>query len=56
MTREKKYNAVLEALGEALAQKDNTICVLQFELDNVKKKLADAEAQLAATAEKEEEF
>lgn len=45
MTDEQKYSAVLKALGEVLTSKDTTISCQSWEIDQLKEKLAAAEAE-----------
>jgi hypothetical protein len=50
MTDEQKYSAVLKELGEVLASKNSIISWQEFEIEQLKKKLAAAEAELAEDA------
>lgn len=45
MTDEQKYNAVLKELGELLQSKNTTISCQRWEIDELKEKLAAAEAE-----------
>lgn len=53
MTDEQKYNEVLKALGEVLAENSVTISTQSWQIDQLKEKLAAAEKE-RAEAEKEE--
>lgn len=50
MTDEQKYNAVLKELGELLQSKNTTISCKQWQIDELKAKLADAEKEMADNA------
>lgn len=50
MTDEQRYSAVLKELGEVLQSKNTTISCLQWEIDQLKEKLAEAEKQMADDA------
>ena len=50
MTDEQRYSAVLKELGAVLADKNTTISCQKWEIDNLKEKLAAAEAELAEDA------
>lgn len=43
MTEEQKYSEVLKALGELLAENNRTIRLANYEIDNLKAKLEEAE-------------
>lgn len=45
MNDEQRYNAVLKELGEVLQSKNTTICCQQWQIDNLKGKLAAAEKE-----------
>lgn len=47
MTDEQKYNAVLKELGELLQSKNTTISCQKWQIDELKEKLAAAEAENA---------
>ena len=47
MTDEQKYNAVLKELGELLQSKNTTISCQKWQIDELKEKLAAAEAEHA---------
>lgn len=40
---EKKYSTLLQEIGELLERKNNEIVVLKYQLEELKKKLRDAE-------------
>lgn len=46
MTDEQRYAAVLKELGEVLEDKNATISCQKWQIDDLKKKLEDAEAEL----------
>lgn len=46
MTDEQRYDAVLKELGEVLAEKNSTISCQKWQIDDLKKKLENAEAEL----------
>lgn len=52
MTDEQKYNAVLKQLGEVLTQKNTEISCLNWQIDNLKEKLAAAEKERDEVAAK----
>lgn len=52
MTDEQKYDAVLKELGELLQNKNTTISCQKWEIDNLKEKLAAAEAERDFAKEK----
>lgn len=45
MTTQEKYNALLEELGELLANKNSDNALLRWRLDDALKKLKEAEAE-----------
>lgn len=49
---EKKYNAVLKELGDVLEKKNAAINVQKWEIEELKEKLAAAEAELDFAKEK----
>lgn len=51
MTDTEKYNELLKELGELLKSKNNTIAVQQWEIDDLKRKLAAAEEKNNTTKE-----
>lgn len=50
MTDEQKYSAVLKELGEVLQDKNTTITCQRWQIDQLKEKLATAEAEMADNA------
>ena len=52
MTDEQKYNAVLKELGELLQSKNTIITCQQWQIDNLKEKLAAAEKERDLAKEK----
>lgn len=49
---EKQYDVILSALADKLAEKDTTIACQKWEIENLKKKLAEAEYHLNPNGEK----
>lgn len=47
MQTEEKYAALLQELGEVIASKNNRMMMMSFELDTLRKRLAEAEQHLA---------
>lgn len=47
-----QYSAILSALADSLNEKDNKIMLQQWEIDDLKKKLAEAEYHLNPHGEK----
>lgn len=45
MTTQEKYNALLEELGELLANKNSDNALLRWQLDDALRKLKEAEAE-----------
>ena len=52
MQTEEKYAALLQELGELIAAKNNRLMMISFEADTLRKRLADAEQQLAEAKQK----
>lgn len=52
MTDEQRYNAVLKELGEVLQSKNTTISCQKWQIDQLKEKLAKAEAERDFAKEK----
>lgn len=50
MTAEQKYNEVLKELGALIADKNTTISCQRWQIEQLKEKLAAAEAELAENA------
>ena len=53
MTDEQKYTEVIKALGELIKAKDERIFWLEYDLDALKEKLKQAEAQIDRNEEVE---
>ena len=49
MTKDEKFIAILEALGEKLKEQETTIAVRDFQIEELKEKLAEAERSTANT-------
>lgn len=47
-----QYSAILSALADSLNEKDNKILLQQWGIDDLKKKLAEAEAHIKPSGEK----
>lgn len=45
MTTQEKYNALLEELGELLANKNSDISILRWQLSDAERKLKELEAE-----------
>ena len=52
MTDEQRYSAVLKELGEVLQEKNTTINCQRWQIDQLKEKLAEAEAERDFAKEK----
>lgn len=44
MTNEERYNALLMELAQLITEKNNSLALLEWQLENLKQQLAEAEA------------
>ena len=51
MTNEQKYEAIINALGEALVEKNDALYLKDYDIKNLKEKLEAAEKEIAELKE-----